>query len=363
MLDETRNAMSEALLRNNEYIVGADELMEFTVAVFRAAGMSEEYAALQSEVLVWANLRGIDSHGVLRIPWYVGRIDAGDLIPSAVPKIITQRFGTAVIESAGAPGPVATMSGVEVAIEKARASGISWVVVRDLSHNGALGYYTQKIANAGMIGITTVCSPPNMAPHGAKAPGLHNSPISIGVPARKRDPVILDMATSVAAGGKIYYAADRGIPIPTGWALDELGEPTTDPNKAKIWLPFGGPKGSGLAMMFECWSSLLASNPLCTPRITGEMKAGEQFRQNGIVSAIDVSAFMDPEEYMKSVDEFMEALKALPTSSNEPVLVPGEREEITAAQREKVGIALPIGTMDRINVVAHRFGILAPWSR
>lgn len=343
-------------------VVSSKDLTDFTARLFEASGMPPSYALLQAEILVWANLRGVDSHGVLRIPWYVGRIDAKDMIPDAKPAVATETPGTAVIDANGAPGPVATMAGVDAAMEKAKTVGIAWVVVRGLTHNGALGYYTEKMANDGLIGMTTVCSPPNMAPFGAKAAGLHNSPISIGIPAKKHAAVILDMATSVAAGGKIYFAADKGIPIPEGWALDAQGNSTTDPNKAKIWLPFEGPKGSGLAMMFECWSSVLANNPLCAPQIFGRKKDGESYRQNAMVCAINVAAFSDPEQYRANIDELVDGIKQLPPSGNAEILVPGDREMEAAQERERDGIVLPRGTIDRIAPVAQRYGVKMPWA-
>ena len=282
------------------------------------------------------------------------------MIADGVATVARETPGTALLDAHGAPGPLATLAAVDKALEKARDVGVAWIVVRGLMHNGALGYYTEKIAAEGFLGITTVCSPPNMAPYGAKAAGLHNSPISIGIPATGH-PVILDMATSVAAGGKIYFAADKGIPIPEGWALDASGVGTTDPNKAKIWLPFEGPKGSGLAMMFECWSSLLANNALCAPQIFGRKKDGDSYRQNAMVCAVNVSAFMDPAEYRTQVDELVAGIKQLPPSGNEEILVTGEREVTVAAEREQFGIPLPRGTVERMEPVARRFGVTPPW--
>jgi LDH2 family malate/lactate/ureidoglycolate dehydrogenase len=338
--------------------VGSRALADFTSAIFRAAGMPAAYADSEADMLVWANVRGIDSHGVLRIPWYIQQIDDGDMVPDAVPEIVRQTAATALIDAHRAPGPVATMAGVEHAVAKARTCGAAWVVIRSCTHNGALAYYTDRIAREGLIGMTTVCSPPNMAPYGAKAAGLHNSPISIGIPARRHPPIVLDMATSVAAGGKIYFAADQGIPIPKGWALDKDGNDTTDPTKAKIWLPLG-PKGSGLAMMFECWSSLLAGNPLCVPRMADPTSQSQA--QNAVVMAVDVAAFIDPDEYRRSVDELIDAIKALPPSGPEPIMVPGERENVIGDERARAGVSLPHGTMRRIDAVAKRFGIAAPW--
>ena len=342
-------------------VVGGRELAEFTARLFRGAGMPPEYAEIQADNLVWANLRGIDSHGVLRIPWYVERIDTGDMVVDAKPTTVSETPATALIEAGGAPGPIGTLAGVDVALEKAAAVGAGWVVVRNATHNGALAYYTSRIAARDFIGIATVSSPPNMAPYGAKAPGVHNSPISIGIPAKRHAPIVLDMATSVAAGGKIYYAADRGLPIPEGWALDNDGNSTTDPHKAKIWLPFEGPKGSGLAMMFECWSSLLANNPLCSPRITGRKRANEDQRQNVMVAAISVAAFGPIEEYERNVDELIDGIKGLPRAGRSEILVPGEREHEVYHERAKDGVLLPRGTINRITVVAKRFKVPIPW--
>lgn len=342
-------------------VVSGPELTEFSAAIFRSAGMSPDYAAAQADILVWANLHGHDSHGVLRIPWYIDLIDRGDMVVDAKPEVVSETPATALIEAHGAPGPVGTLAGVDMAIRKAREVGASWITVRNVTHNGALAYYTNRIAALNLIGVTTVSSPPNMAPYGAKAAGVHNSPISIGIPAARRPPVVLDMATSVAAGGKIYFAADSGAPIPEGWALDKHGASTTDPSQAKIWLPFSGPKGSGLAMMFECWSSLLADNALCTPRITGRKTSEEDQRQNVMVAVVNVGAFLAPQQYARSVDEFVDGLKELPRSGDEPILVPGERENQVYEERMRNGIAIPSGTMQRIGAIARRFEIPSIW--
>ena len=265
----------------DEIRIPAGELQEFTKGVFVAAGVPSEDAALEAEVLVWANLRGVDSHGVLRIPWYVDLLAKGDM--NARPNIRVERetAATALIDGDHALGPVVTTVAMRRAIDKARTAGIGWAVIRNTTHQGAMAYYALMAAEAGMAGIAIVCSPPNMAPFGARVPGLHNSPISIAVPAGRHRPLCLDMATSVAAGGKLSLARDKGIPLPPGWALDETGAPTTDANRAKILLPFGGYKGSGLAMMFETLTSLMVGNPLVGPFLSGEAGA-DRHRQNSV---------------------------------------------------------------------------------
>ena len=184
----------------DEIRIPAGELQEFTKGVFVAAGVPSEDAALEAEVLVWANLRGVDSHGVLRIPWYVDLLAKGDM--NARPNIRVERetAATALIDGDRALGPVVTTVAMRRAIDKARTAGIGWAVIRNTTHQGAMAYYALMAAEAGMAGIAIVCSPPNMAPFGARVAGLHNSPISIAVPAGRHRPLCLDMATSVAAG-------------------------------------------------------------------------------------------------------------------------------------------------------------------
>ena len=198
-----------------------------------------------------------------------------------------------------------------------------------------MGYYSEMAAADGMAGMAIVCSPPNMAPFGAKAAGLHNSPIAFSFPTHHR-PITLDMATSVAAGGKLSVASDKRVPIPIDWALAPDGSPTTDPDVAKILLPAGGPKGSGLALVFQCLTSLMANNPLLVPVLKG---AVAEHRQNSLVAAIDIGFFIDLDDYRQLLDETIDALKALPKADgHDAILMPGEPEQHTLQDRSANGI-------------------------
>jgi ureidoglycolate dehydrogenase (NAD+) len=344
----------------DETRVPAAELREFTKGVFIAAGLPSEDAALEAEVLVWANLRGVDSHGVLRIPWYVELIDRGDMNPRPKIRIERETAATLLIDGDRALGPVVTTMAMRRAIEKAGTAGIGWAAIRNTTHQGAMAYYPLMAVEAGMAGIAVVCSPPNMAPFGARAAGVHNSPISIAVPAGRHRPLCLDMATSVAAGGKLSLARDKGIPLPPGWALDGAGEPTTDAHRAKILLPFGGPKGSGLAMMFETLSSLMVGNALLGPALAGESGA-TRHRQNSVVAAIDIGAFTDVAAYRAEVDRLIDGLRVLPRADGvAEVLVPGEPEDRTTAERSREGVPLPAGTITNLRGVAARFRVPLP---
>jgi len=196
-----------------------------------------------------------------------------------------------------------------------------------------------------------------MAYHGTRAAGVSTNPISIAVPGGARGPVVLDMATGVVARGKLVQARKTGRPIPAGWALDRDGNPTTDPQAALIPLPLGGPKGSGLSLMIELITSLVVSNPI----IAGALEVagdGTRHRQNGLVLAIDLRRFGDPEAFRSEVDRVIAALKALPHAPGVlEVLMPGERGSRAFEDRTRDGIPLPRAIVDELRGVATRFGV------
>jgi len=337
-----------------------EELKAFTKEFFIKVGMSPDDAEIEAEVLVWANLRGVDSHGVLRIPWYVDMVDSGEMNPKPNIEILNETPATLFIDADRAFGPVVTTFAMNQVMTKAKQVGIGWGLIRNLTHQGAMGYYSLMAAKEDMAGIAMVSSPPNMAPYGAKAAGVHNSPISIAVPAKRHRPLFLDMATSVAAGGKLWLARDKGIPIPEGWALNSNGNPTTDPNLAAILMPIGGPKGSGLALMFECLSSIMAGNPLLEPVLIDKPEK-RRHNQNSIVAAIDIGAFTDVENYKNHVDTIIDCLKALPKAEGvDEIFVPGELEDKCYDERIQRGIPLPDGTIRNLRKVAKRFKVGLP---
>jgi LDH2 family malate/lactate/ureidoglycolate dehydrogenase len=347
-------------MASKDVCVAWDALKQFSQEVFTRVGFTPEGAEAQADVLVWANLRGVDSHGVLRIPWYVQLVDKGQMKPKPNIQIQKETPAALLIDADFAPGPVVTVLAMRRVMEKARQVGIGWAIIRNTMHQGAMGYYSLMAAKEGMAGIVLVCNPPNMAPHGARAVGVHNSPIAIAVPGNRHRPLILDIATSIAARGKIDLAIDKGAPIPEGWALDKAGKPTTDPKLAAILMPAGGYKGSGLALMFECLSSLFVGNPLLIPALQGKPGA-QNHRQNSVVAAVNIGTFTDVGSYAAHVDTLIDALKALPPVEGvKEVLVPGEPEDRVHAERLRDGIPLPEGTARNLRAVADRFGVKLP---
>jgi LDH2 family malate/lactate/ureidoglycolate dehydrogenase len=337
-------------------IVGVRDLMRFTKDVFERMGMSAAHAATVAEVVVWANLRGVDSHGVTRVPRYVEWIQAGAVNPRPDIKVATETAASVLIDADRAAGPVAMTSAMEAAMRKARDAGVGLALVRATTHTAALGCYTQAAAREGMAAVALAGSIPNMAYHGARAAGVSTSPISIAVPGGSRGPVVLDMATGIVSLGRLAQARRSGRPIPDGWALDRHGSPTTDPEQAEIPLPMGGPKGSGLALMIELLTSVLVSNPILADTV-GKPAKGRRHRQNGLALALDVSRYADPAAFGREVDRLIAALKALPHDAGVEILVPGERGARVFEQRSRDGIPVPRATCDELNALAGRLGL------
>jgi LDH2 family malate/lactate/ureidoglycolate dehydrogenase len=336
--------------------IDADALRGFAASLFARAGMRAPDAKTVAEVLVWANLRGMDSHGVMRIPRYVELIQAGDMNPAPNLRIATETPASVLIDADRAAGPVAMSAALEHAVAKARGAGIGLALVRATTHTAAVGYYTTKVAEAGMAGIAISASWPNMAYHGARAAGASTNPISIAVPGGQ-DPIVLDMGTGIVSIGKLMQARKTGTPIPPGWALDASGNPTTDPKTAQIPLPLGGAKGSGLSLMIELITSLIVANPLLAETLEGSAE-GKRHRQNGAVIAIDIARFCDLAVFRREVERLIKSLKALPRDPDiAEILLPGERGNKIRTQRARDGITLPPPILAELHALAGKLGV------
>ncbi len=341
-------------------LVTAEALKDFAARVFTACDVSQDDAALWADLLVWANLRGVDSHGVLRIPRYVQTLRNGNI--NARPNItVDRRDGAiAVIDCDNAPGPVGMSRAMEEAIERAREVHIGWCIARNITHSGAIGYYAQIAAKAGMAGMVMIASRPMMAYHGARVPALSTNPLAIAVPGGDHPPLTLDMSSSTVSMGKVLEARDAGQSIPDGWGMDASGRMTNDPNQVATLMPLGGAKGSSLSVMFECLVSLMGANPLIAPILSpGGDPSG--FRQNGLCAAIDISAFVGLDDYQSQVDDLAEALTSLPKAEGvDRIYAPGERGDAVLTERTKNGIPLPQGTWDRLAEAAGPLGVAMP---
>ena len=346
--------------RGSKVLISADDLRTLTAGIFESRGVGPADAAAVADSLVWANLRGVDSHGVSRVPRYVELFDKGVSVPDATVTVQRPRAAVAIVDAHAALGPVAMNRGADEAVAGARDCGIGWASVRGTVYTGSIGYYTSRVAASGMAALGVVAGMPNMAYAGARGAAVATSPLSVAVPAGRHELVLLDMATSVIALGRIAEFKAAGKQLPPGAAVTADGEPTTDPALASLPLPLGGAKGSGMSLVFELLASGLAANPI-VPGYHSGASQGRRHRQNAFILAVDVSAFLDLGEFTSTVDDTIEAIKALPAADGvAEVLVPGERGHRSELERLAAGIPLGPKAWRELTGIASSLGVAVP---
>jgi ureidoglycolate dehydrogenase (NAD+) len=331
------------------------ELLRFVIAVFSAAGMSASDAAIVAEMLVWANERGVDSHGVMRLPIYLQEIRSGKFNIRAQPVTRTLLPATFAMDCNRAPGAVCMMRAAAHAIEVADQFGVAVGLVSNPHHLGAIGRYAQWVAERGYAVVIMLAGLPFMAYHGARGANIGTSPIAIGIPGPdpKDAPLLLDMATSVMAVGYVQLAAAAGKSIPEGVAIDARGKATTDAGQAAAMLPIGGAKGSGLSLMFECLTGILAGTPIIAA-LGGEQAVS----QNATIIVFNIANFRPSTEYRRDIQQLKKAVKAFPRRDGfSEVLLPGERGDREAELRRRVGIPLPITLWTKLSHIARELGV------
>jgi ureidoglycolate dehydrogenase (NAD+) len=339
-------------------IVRYQDLARFVADIFVARGMAKDDAAVVAETLVWADLRGGESHGVTRVPRYLELMGLGQMDPKGRPHLVRDGGATVMIDGERCAGPVAMMLALAEAAKRAKEHGVCLALVRETTHAGAIGRYAEWAAERGFIAIIAAAGQPLMAYHGARVRGVSTSPLAIAVPGAD-GPVVFDMATSVAALGRINQARQAGEPIPEGWALSEDGRPTTDSKQATIPLPVGGAKGSGLALMFEFLASVLAGVPVLAPAVGPK----RQWRhvQNVMAIVADVEAFRGAAGFGADVEELGNIIRALPRQKGfDEILLPGDRSRRTEKLRRQEGIPISRQTWDALARIAMAEGIAIP---
>jgi ureidoglycolate dehydrogenase (NAD+) len=340
--------------------VAAADLEAFAAALFVAAGMADVNARHVAHVLVWSNLRGNDGHGVQRIPRYMELVDEGTLNPRPQMSVRMETAAAVLIDADRAPGPLSMTFAADESVRKAAEAGIGLALVRRTTHTAAIGYYTRRVAEAGMAAIAATASIPNMPYHGARVPSVSTSPLSMAVPGGGRAPIVLDMATSVVSLGRLAQLRRTGKDLMPGWALDAQGNETTDAGAAELPLPLGGPKGAGLALMAECIASILTGNPILAPALIDGGDAALH-RQNSFIIAIDIARFGDPAAFREGVGRLVDALKSMPRQAGfEAILMPGERGDRITTERARDGIPIPPATWTDLARVAARFNLAMP---
>ncbi len=339
--------------------VKADALIAITEAIFRACGMRPDDAALLGASLVHADLRGVHSHGVLRIPDYVHKLNGGGVEATAVPTIVSRSKGAIVVDANNSMGQIGASCAMDQAIEAARENGVALAALRGSNHCGALDWYTLRAAEQGMIGIVGSNALPTMAPLGGRDKIVGMNPISIAIPGDREPPVVLDLAFGATAHGKIRVYHQKGLPLPDGWAFDAEGVPTNDAGIALEGLiqPAGGHKGIALAMMVGMLSTLLSGASYGTG--LGDMVNGPIAGRDGqFFVAINIAAFRPIVELGGDVDAIVEEVhNSARRDADTALLVPGEMERQYEESYGASGILLPALTLDDIRKSALALGV------
>ncbi|NLZ53979.1 MAG: Ldh family oxidoreductase [Thermoanaerobacteraceae bacterium] len=325
------------------YVVDWQRLRVLCQKLLMTQGMTDEDAFTVADCLVDADLCGVESHGVSRMGIYLKRLQTKVVSSSFNVKIEKEYPASMVINAGNSMGMVAGKYAMKRSIEKARESGCCFTTVNNSNHYGMASYYVRMAAEAGMAGITGTNAPPNIAPWGSHKAYVGTNPIAFAVP-KSGNPIILDMAPSVVAMGKVILAAKLGKSIPEGWALTKDGKPTTDPNEGMkgTVVPIGGPKGYGLSLFMDIFSGIL-SGAQFGPHLNNMWKDFKNPQNVGhFFCAIDISKFVDLDTFKKRVDQMVSEIKALPKNEGvDEIFVPGEIEYRRKAERKRNGILIP----------------------
>lgn len=345
--------------------VAHTSLFAFSFACLEKLGLSREDAEITAENLMFANLRGVDSHGVIRIKVYADRIRAGGVRPGARPETVHDSKVAALIDAGGGLGQVAATQAMKLAIAKAKTGGAGLVGVRNSNHNGAAAFYSMMALAHGMIGFATTNSGPTMAPTGGCQARLGNNPLSVAIPADKYPPLVLDMATGAVALGKILLARQEGKSIPTTWALDRNGIPTDNPEAAAqggLIQPIGGYKGYGLSLVIDILTGVLLGSGFSTyvNSLYGDPSLPANCAQ--LCGALAIEGFMPLPQFLRRVDTIIDLMHSCPRAPGvERVYVPGEIENETEQRRRTEGIPLSAPLIDELRALGAELGVRAPF--
>ncbi|MFC6723538.1 Ldh family oxidoreductase [Halobium palmae] len=342
--------------------IDSDQLRTFVEDVLRSGGVGSEHAERVADGLVRADMRGVSSHGVSRLEVYMKKFEGGGFNPS--PEITVTRLGDAVssVDADDGPGQSAAYAATTEAIELAEECGVGMVSVTNSNHFGTAAYYTERASSADCIGLAMTNVGSDVIPYGGSEPFLGTNPISFSVPTNRSFPITLDMATSVVAMGRIQEGSRReDTEIPADWAVDENGEPTTDPHEAVAVRPLGGPKGYGLGIIVDVLCGVV-SGVGTSPDVGPLYDAfDEPMRLGHFVGAIDVSAFRDVAEFKREIDDYVDRLKAIETRDGfDEVMLPGEIEAARLRDQRETGVELGASTVESLRALSEYYDVPFP---
>lgn len=342
--------------------IDSDELRTFVEAILRSGGVADEYAERVADGLVRADMRGVASHGVSRLEVYMKKFEGGGFNPDPDVTVTSLGDSVATVDADDGPGQVAAYAAMNEAMDLASESGVGMVSVTKSNHFGTAAYYTEHASADGFIGVATTNVGSDVIPFGGAERFLGTNPISFSVPTGRAFPITLDMATSVVAMGKIQEVARReNTEIPPDWAVDENGDPTTDPHEAVALRPVGGPKGYGLGIIVDVLCGLL-SGVGTSPDIGPLYDDFDQpMRLGHFLGAIDVSAFRDLDAFKRDVGDYVDRIKAIePREGFDEVMLPGEIEAGKLREQRDAGVELQVSTVESLRTLADYYGVEFP---
>ena len=340
-------------------VYSPEDLRVFCEKCFIKVGVPEDYAKLVADHLITASLRGVDSHGIIRIPYYLEGIEKGYVKPKAEIKVLKETPNSVLIDGGMLLGIVVAKKAMEIAIQKAKASGVALVGVRNLGHVGMLAYYTKKIAEEKLIGFACANATARVAPWGGAERVFGTNPLSIGIPVDNGSPIVIDMATSATASFKVRVALRQGKKLPPNMILDKHGRPTTEPKDfidGGVLLPFGGHKGYAFMLLVEILASAFVGGPISKEAIDHASTQG-----GFLVAAVKPTLFRGYEEYTRDLERIIREVKSCKTMEGvSEVLLPGELEERVYEERKRNGIPIDPETLRSLKEVAEKLGIQFP---
>jgi LDH2 family malate/lactate/ureidoglycolate dehydrogenase len=340
-------------------LVKHEPLRRFVADVYERAGMPAADAALLSDTLVQADLWGHQSHGVLRTGWYLARLQSGVMKAETQPEFSVDAGAVAVIDGQDGVGQVVTKFAAEDVLRRAKVHGVSAVAVRNSNHFGTCMYYTRMAAEQGCIMMLTTNGGPAIAPWGGKKKVIGTNPWSVSCPAGRHSPLMMDMANTGVARGKIYLARQRHETIPLGWALNAEGEPTTDPQEAidGIILPMAGHKGYAIAVVVDMLSGVLSGSSFLSA-VNGPYKTDLRSGAGHFFTAFNIQAFQPLADFNARMEAFIAELKSVPLAQGvDEVFYPGELEARSDLRFRRAGIELPEDTVADLRRVGAELGI------
>jgi LDH2 family malate/lactate/ureidoglycolate dehydrogenase len=338
-----------------------DDLIELGARILTTLGVPDEDARLVADSLVTADMWGHPSHGLLRLGWYVARLRSGAMTSVTSPQLVVDAGAVAVLDGCEGIGQVVTARAAEEAVRRAGEHGIGVVAVRNSNHFGTAAYFTRRIADQGCVAILTTNGSPAMAPWGGREKTVGANPWSIATPGGRHGPVVLDIANTGVARGKVYAALERGEDIPLGWALTADGEATTDPRAAieGLILPMAGHKGYGISFMMDVLSGVLTGSSYATG-IAGPYVPDRRSGCGHLVLALRIDVVADREEFDARMEDLVATTKAVPLAEGvEEIFYPGELEDRAYRRAAENGVLLPAKTVSDLQELATGCGVAA----